>query len=208
MKYTKNDVFWNTPNIENCFYAGFIAADGYVEHDYRRGYSLQLKVKSSDGEILERLKSALKYTGRIYDLNINSGENQKRLMIFGAKQYLEDLEKHFNIKRAKSLTLMPPNIENINLIKSYLCGYLEGDGCITYDGKLVVVDFCTSKYFGEWLLNFIYTLLNIKGYIGYQNGIYHVKFKGKKARILLDWMISNPIRVLNRKWRKYEYTII
>lgn len=38
--------------------------------------------------------------------------------------------KNFNITPRKSLTLLPPNLSDTNLIDAFICGYIDGDGSI------------------------------------------------------------------------------
>lgn len=47
-----------------------------------------------------------------------------------SQKITDDLYKNFNITPRKSLTLLPPNISYPNLIDSFICGYIDGDGSI------------------------------------------------------------------------------
>lgn len=148
MHYTKNDNYWSEPNIENSYWAGFIAADGSVRYGKRSGYQLRLQLTESDKGVLDRLKLALEYSGSMryipgklymYKEDNRSGfaagyttrmKPQYYLEISGAKQYLLDLNKWYNITPNKTFTLQPPNITDINLIKAYIIGYFDGDGSL------------------------------------------------------------------------------
>lgn len=105
----------------------------------------------SDRIVLDRLKSAINYTGPLYYMPAKTivyktnnkykfpigyttqGKAQCSLQISGIGQYYQDLLKWYNITPAKSLTLLPPNITDINQIKAYIIGYFDGDGSLMWD---------------------------------------------------------------------------
>lgn len=207
-RYKKNDLYFNEPTIDNCFVAGFIAADGCITQHPRRGTMLSIKVTLTDNAILEHVKNSIQYEGVIHDHTPKIGRLQQELKISASQKYAIDLEKHFNITPRKSLTLSGPNITEEDHIKSFICGYFEGDGCLTYNYKRLVIDFCCSKLFSDWLYEAIKQYTGVSSSIVFQNNTYHVKYSGNKARIVHDWMKSNKIKILQRKWeRKYDKSI-
>lgn len=208
MRYTKNNSYFSKPTIDNCFVAGFIAADGNILTRYRRGTILSIKVKATDSIILEHIKQSIEYNGVIHNHIPKIGNPQKEIKISASQQYMIDLNAVFNITPKKSLTLKAPNLDSEDLIRSYLCGYFEGDGCLTYDSKRMIIDFSCSEDFSKWVISQIERFTTVTGNIVFQNNTYHVRYRGKKAKIVHDWMKSNSIKVLTRKWRTGNDTII
>ena len=209
-KFTKNDCYWKQPSVENSYWAGLIAADGYVESHPKRGYSLQLKLKESDEVLLQGLKQALQYTGPIYPFKTKTGEQQKRLMIFGSKLLLNDLEHVFNITTKKTFTLQPPKLTNVEHVKAFITGYIDGDGCIgNYFYKKPAVNRLTVQILGtKEFLTWIKEQANVGGNINKYGSIFALTYSCKSARLFAKWILTIEVPKLKRKWRIIDDSII
>ena len=145
-----DDNFFSTPNKLNCYWAGFIAADGNIEErKHRKSNRLSITLSEKDHEHLKRFKNDIGYEGTIKKYK------SKRTIIKGKKydrkptvsirltsqKLIDDLKKNFNIIPRKTFILEPPNITDLDLIFCYIIGYIDGDGHITKrkrDGSLIV----------------------------------------------------------------------
>lgn len=122
-KYFQQDDYFACPNMYNCYWAGFLAADGCIASANR----ITMSLATIDGEHLHKLKRAVGFTGPIHWCS-NNGTGQYYLQI-NSKQMVIDLEQHFNLTERKSLTLQPPRIVDEAYTRSFIRGYVDGDGC-------------------------------------------------------------------------------
>src|ERR1035437_6230433 len=61
--YGVNDNYFNAPSNENCYWAGFIAADGNIHSKKKR--LLRLKLQEKDKNHLEKYIKCLNFSGHI-----------------------------------------------------------------------------------------------------------------------------------------------
>ena len=137
--YTKNENFFETPNIINCAISGFLAADGnLMEPKYNcnkqsHGGNVSLSLNVKDINILEKIKKATEYNGKIFirktnwniknyrnlELPSRSGSSIIAYLKFNsAARWINDLNKNWNITPRKTLTMEAPNITELDHIFS------------------------------------------------------------------------------------------
>lgn len=205
--YNFNKQYFSTLNEENSYWAGFIAADGCILNTEN---AILIGLSDKDKKHLMKFKICINADNPIKTRNCTS--NGKRylsayLSLYSAKQMINDLNKHFNITPHKSLTLQPPNIVEENLIRHFIRGYMDGDGCI-YFSKTAndwIVDFVGTKESLEWIKE------NIKKYvpnIGNPNvrphtSICQLRFGGYQTKNILNWLY-NDSTISTRLTRKYH----
>lgn len=217
-RYFFNEEFWMELNLTNCYFGGYLAADGYIDKR-----SIVLSLSTKDLSVLEELKKASGYTGpiRTYFRKNYKKETLKQvstLRINTIGRWMTDLEKHFNIVPAKSLILKPPRLPNDLLIFSYLIGYLDGDGWIylnkrgkpvlgyvngSYDHIRWIKSFL-DKYFPEGLRNESRkSKIQRQKKKGKDNNCFYFVFYGSKAAKIIDFLRQFPIFKLDRKWNNF-----
>jgi len=130
--YSFNEHYFDKPNIENCYWAGFIAADGCLMN---KSYGMQISLSIKDKCILENFKKHIDFSGPISerirtDKKTGSVFNYCNISIWCANQWHNKLLEHWNITQNKTYTLIPPNnyIKN-QLAYAFLIGFFDGDGC-------------------------------------------------------------------------------
>lgn len=213
-QYYFNEEFWKELDLINCYFGGYLAADGYID---KRSVLLSLSTK--DLSVSEELKRVSGYTGPIktYFRKNYKKETLKRVSTLGINtvgRWITDLEKHFNIVPAKSLILKPPQLLNDLLIFSYLIGYIDGDGWIILkkDGRPILGIVSGSYNLIYWIKNFLDKYFpigvrndkNSKIAQGTKKGIkkncFYFTFSGSKAAKIIDFLRQFPIFKLDRKW--------
>ena len=207
-KLLKNDNYFSIPNIENSYWAGFIAADGNISTRISSNKILTIGLSIKDKKHLENFKSSIKYSGNIKEkINTVKGKKYKTcyIYLYSANQICNDLLLNFNITPRKSLTLQPPNLIELEHQLAYIIGYIDGDGCISY---------CRNKYLRLQLIgtnNFLQWINTIYNNIGHirkvkNTNIYELAYNGQNAKSILwnlkNFIIKNNILVLKRKWNK------
>jgi|LakMenEpi03Aug12_release.lakeMendotaPanAssembly.Ray.scaffolds.fasta_scaffold490623_2 hypothetical protein len=196
-QYEINESFFKVPNILNCYWAGFLAADGNVrKKDYRTYVCLQ----NGDKEHLNKLKQDIEYSGEIKNY---SGA---AVLSINSRKIYEDLMKNFNIVPKKSLILKPPKLNDIDLILSFFVGYLDGDGTIYETIYKEKYHYINSAIIGTeemmiWFKEVLEKELNIVlPKIQKHKNVYKLCFNGKTFITIFNRIKDYQIPKLERKW--------
>jgi len=210
-RYTYNENFFDIPNIQNSYWAGFIAADGCLTSTKN---GVKISISTLDKNILENFKSHINFTGNIRGEIRLTKKNQlaemSTLCIWGAVRLREMLYKHWNITPRKTYTLLPPTqINNRALEHAYLIGFFDGDGCWRdykiNGGHKYAFQFSGTESMMTWCKTILHDLIpedkNIK--VAKNGNYYTYSACGKRAwsiREKLNNIIDIPWR-LQRKWK-------
>jgi hypothetical protein len=121
-KHTNFDEsFFSNINIINSYWAGFIAADGCI-------YQNKCVLYQNDINVIQNFQIAIHHNGNIsHRYRIGCGHEYS--ISLSSQKIVDDLNKNFSITPNKSLTLKPPNIDNVFAL-AYIIGYVDGDGYI------------------------------------------------------------------------------
>ena len=211
--YTKDDAFFTAPNPLNAYYAGYIAADGSVN---REEHCVRWSCQEDDVEALEGFKEATRYTGRIgFKLNVGGlgaePSRQHFLDVYGARQWVADLERNFGVIPTKSHRLAPPNTRNDLLNACFILGYIDGDGSLSFSSEgnwtiaitsasprvlEFVKAFCDRHFHPLWHSHY--------SMVCHYDQHYVYSIKGYRAIQLFDFLRSLPVPKLRRKWENPE----
>ena len=126
----KQDIFQIIDNEEKAYWLGFIYADGCIG----KGNGFELTLQERDKSHLEKLKSFIGWEGEIKYRKI-----QKAYRItFRNKKFVKDLY-NLGVHQNKSLSLEFPDLKQVpeHLIKHFIRGYFDGDGCIHYRKQVI-----------------------------------------------------------------------
>lgn len=138
-KHTCNEHFFDTIDTqEKAYWLGFLYADGCVyKGSDGKSYRLQINLKASDSRILEEFNKAIESNYIIKYKNIINKENNnvyETVQIKINNTYLCKQLISLGVVPKKSLICKFPNIDK-NLIRHFIRGYFDGDGCITSTNK-------------------------------------------------------------------------
>lgn len=121
--------FKKIDSAEKAYWLGFIYADGNV---YKKGetYVLQIALSKKDSEHVLKFRKSIKSNHKLY-----KDREAIRIMIHN-KELGENLKK-LGVFERKSLLLKFPtkNILPEKFISSFILGYFDGDGSISYQNK-------------------------------------------------------------------------
>ena len=74
------------------------------------------------------------------------------IVLITSDQLIKDLLEIYNISANKSLTLIPPNINNDLFIDCFIKGVFDGDGTIYWkDSRYYCIRFYGTKEINEWI---------------------------------------------------------
>jgi len=197
--------YFSIPNLENSYWAGFIAADGNIGNRKDR---VQIKLMASDLHHLETFKRCCDSTSPIAD----SYTKQKKyavLEIHGVPQWKEDLKSNFCITPRKSLTLQPPRHLLPEQSLAFITGYVDGDGCIFTEKPatghlrlgIQVTGTCEMLC---WIKNWFDEVAPSEYHANVRliGKVCSYKIVGKKAESILKTLLQIPSPKLDRKWAK------
>jgi hypothetical protein len=205
----KNEEYFTKTNKHNSYWAGFIGADGYVNEDKN---VLQISLSAKDKDHLEKLKNEL---NEDYEIKVKkhtgtwaTDESYVCSLAFTSKQTVESLRENWGLHQNKTYTLTFPRNISVEEKKSYLCGYIDGDGCINVKrnsrGKLQL-----SINGNEEFLEGVVEFLRKEGEIEIKNNLYPSRnifvfsVLGKTALSVLDFLYDEELPLMDRKWAKY-----
>lgn len=209
--------YFNIINTEDkAYWLGFLYADGYIKKRKSNSYTVELCLAEIDLEHLKKFKKTLKSncTIRRKIVKLNNKEFVAyRLCISREKMYNDLINK--GCIENKSLVLTFPNsdiFEDKNLVKHFIRGYVDGDGCIGIYGKnntphlsmLGTYDFLNGVLM--WLKEHgkLDTSANVTRCTGKgKEKIFQLSLSNRKAMSALFHLYENSNIYLERKYNKY-----
>ena len=210
-QYQYNKEYFSNTNIDTCYWAGFIAADGCLRAARKySGVETVIDVSQKDRSILVKFKKDIKYNGTIVDYEVfdkkyNKIRYHSKIDICGCTKWHEDLNIYWNIVPQKTRILQPPNLnmKSINAL-AYCRGYLDGDGSIFYENKNKLrFNICGTKQVIEWISKNI----NLENNISFNkhNKLYYVRGSGNVViKSLYSLYQLNVPYNMKRKWGKLD----
>lgn len=157
-KLKVNNEFFSIPNNLNSYWAGFIAADGYIRSNVNNvGITLSKKDRSHlekfkvDSECENEIKDRESLNKAIGNYTYEKTEHST-LEICGVSKWIDDLNTNFNVVKKKSLILQPPQKLSNDQELSFIKGLIDGDGTIglTENGR-IYFSICGTKEILEWI---------------------------------------------------------
>lgn len=200
------------PNLENSYWAGFLAADGYIN---TKGYNISVTIKDTDINILYKLVRALRY-GNSFKMGVSGcGQSKERVYrnvsvsISSAKKLIRDLDNNFNVITKKSLVLKPPNNLNEKFGLAYIVGFIDGDGWVGYAPNKKGYPRLDIASGSKDILVWIESMFNKSvfkdcttkngGIYRNKDGVFHYKIAGNKVVRIFELLRSTYINKLYRK---------
>lgn len=211
VKYSYNKKYFDSITNESCYWAGFIAADGYIRTKPQQ-MSVIVVLSEKDKNQLYKFSEAVAFTGKI--LEYKSGPYRSAFLGFhGASEIIEGLKNNFNVTHNKSKYLPPPNLIEESHIISYMVGFIDGDGCIdTYKSgkynylRLGLICSCSEilEWFKYWFdlwshTNRLNPAVVTKGRSG---NWYNYGVGGSRAEAVLQKLNSIELPRMERKWER------
>ena len=187
---------------EKAYWLGFLFADGSIGK-YKTSYRIELSLKIDDKEHVKKFANAI---NKEY---VNNDSTYRSRCNIGNKHMFEILES-YGCTRRKSLTLKFPDIsifKDYSLIRHFIRGYVEGDGCLSYcdkdHTKPTVSILGTTDFLSEIQQQYgSQQSLNQKAG---KNPITKVlTYNGKSGYLFAKWLYDSATIYLDRKYLRYK----
>lgn len=202
--------FDNIDTEEKAYFLGFLYADGG-----RSGNAVYLSLKEDDKHILDTFNNLLKTNKPLGHYVNNMNYKYYRLAIQN-KKLVSSLET-LGIVKSKTFKINFPTWLKDYLIKHFIRGYFDGDGCITITKtrNKALVSFTSNEMFIEQLKPIIESKVNINSLISLVYGvkkadprIKRLVISGNKQIItFLKWLYEDSSIYLYRKYNKTQQLI-
>jgi hypothetical protein len=198
-----DDYFAKIDTEDKAYFFGFMSADGYNSEE--KGI---ISLSIYDLEILEKFQKYIE-SQRNPKSYPKPNDKQIHVLTVRSNKMSQDLAKLGCVQR-KSLILKFPTAEQVpdSLIRHYIRGYNDGNGCIHIGKKVVSVKITSTKNWCE-SLSFIYDRLGIKNSIQYNacktnNITSNITVGGNlAAEKCLEWLCEGANIYLQRKYKNY-----
>lgn len=113
------ETYFDNPNTEqSAYWAGFIAADGYI---YKPNNYFRLEINIKDKQHLELL-------GNDIGKNVTEYQKHNSCKLTISSKHIVNILEQYNITQNKSFTLKFPTNINTDNIHHFIRGYFDGDG--------------------------------------------------------------------------------
>lgn len=208
--------FVNIDTEEKAYWLGFLSADGWTsKNEKSNAGATGIDLQYGDINHLKKFNKCIggnyKITDRWKECNISTTDKTKKhhicsIRIFSLTMYESLLNKGFT--KNKSYEFKIPKIDE-NLMRHYIRGYFDGDGCFTFTNKTFHVSFVTaSQFLNDDIVNVLKSqglnvteesYINSCGTTMYRPNIYRTEDKIK----FLDWIYADCNVYLDRKYKKY-----
>lgn len=199
---------------EKAYWLGFLTADGWVNKSNKTGSGVVgVELQYGDINHFKKFNKSINGNYQIADrwreckLSKYSEKHHSCILrIFSLTMY--DALCNLGFTNEKSFDgFIPPM--NSNLIRHYMRGYFDGDGCFTYTNKSFHVSFCTSsKVLSQDIIDIM-----AKENIEIQNKHYTTEYgtemyipficKNEFKIKFLNWIYQDCNIYLDRKYKKY-----
>jgi hypothetical protein len=216
-----NDNFFSIPNNLNCYWAGFLAADGYIKLDRA---TVSLDLSSKDREQVYQFKDDVGFDGNIYEYSRTSRLNGKgypttsSIMRVHSQQWIDDLDDNFNIRGLKADGRFNPELTKTPHILAFLIGLIDGDGSLwinnsTVKGKVyprTVLNFIGPKPLMEWVKDCVLRwgtsahATRQPAIIKRRKNCWEYRVYGKRADTMVKKLWEVDVPRLSRKWDNFK----
>lgn len=186
---------------EKAYWLGFLFADGALTQN-NKSYHIELSLKIEDSSHVKKFAKAInkdKVVDKIY----------RTRCILGSKHLFNTLT-NYGCTIRKSLTLKFPNInifKNENLIRHFIRGYFDGDGCISYSNKehtYPIVTVLGTKEFLDGIQKIYNSNHKYSNANKNQEITKQLSFSGKSAINFMHWLYKDSKIYLERKFNRYK----
>lgn len=214
-----NTVFDSIDTEEKAYWLGFIFADGYISSqnsDEKSYYKFELSLKNSDKEHLEKFNKFMKHedANHVKSGKVMCGETEcERCRWSINDRHLWETLNSYGCTPKKSLTLQFPQLnifKDSSLIKHFIRGYWDGDGCISYRDKehlIPHISILGTEHFLNGIKDNVLELKNRS--LQYNNpdnpNTLVLGAERDPAFKVLYYLYENSSIYLNRKYERYLY---
>lgn len=203
--------FHNIDTEEKAYWLGFIFADGSIiktSKNMDKYNRLSICLSKKDEHHLEKFTNAIEYPkNNIKHTNCsNLGEYPQSYVRINSIAFVNDLIS-LNCNPNKTFTPSFPNSKDIpsNLIKDFVRGYFDGDGCISGKVKSPVFEITSELYAIQQLQDILIDSCNLsKTKLRFCRNSYTLRYGGtNQIKKIFHYLYDGATVFLERKYKKF-----
>jgi len=211
-KYYFNEHYFDfVDSPEKAYFLGLLMADGYNSNA-----SIALVLSKKDEEIIKRFKKAVDSNKFIKSYEFDGREYSSFCLY---SKYFAGKLTELGCMSGKTFKLQFPDYLNNDLIRHFIRGYFDGDGCISYhftkksnyfgNSFASIINFTSTYDFCLCLQKYFLTNFNINTYMSCRNPKNNnnnrtVTISGNQHVIkVAKWMYDGTDLYLSRKHQKF-----
>lgn len=217
-KYKDEYFFDKIDTEEKAYWLGFLFADGSLSGPTRtyKGkvkpfYRIEVSLKLEDKSHLEKLRNALKMEAQVKESHTNYKCSDRCRLGWNSKHMFETLVS-YGCTPKKSLTLKFPDVSifcSKRLIKHFIRGYVDGDGCLSYsdkEHKRANLSILGTQDMLENIQHWLPLQFELMIYDNKNENVKSLLYQGKTAFFIVNYLYTKSNVYLERKYNKYlEY---
>jgi len=211
--YNDSQIFDNIDTEEKAYWLGFLYADGCVVNT-GSNLKVSLALSAKDISHLEKFQRFMRTNNPIRIYNGNHHNQYCRLYIIDEHLCKQLIDKGVYINKTEIISF--PNFLSEEMIRHFIRGYVDGDGCITYhkhknniNRYVFAIKICSTKEMLYGINN--YLPLNNKKKIPKlqkrrKNEVnnYSLEYGGNKQTLnILNYLYQDANIYLDRKYERY-----
>lgn len=199
-------IFDQIDSEEKAYWLGFIFADGYVSSSpLREGvksiYQFEISLGIKDIEHLNKFKKFI-----VFKKDIITDKSRCRFIV--ANKHLWTTLNELGCTPNKSLSLKFPNIPQ-NLVKHFIRGYFDGDGCISRHVHNTCVtphiELLGTKQMLEQILIHSNTSAKYKHDKRHSEETWNLEWSKQEGIDFINYLYQDCSIYLNRKYELYQF---
>lgn len=209
--FTFNEDYFDSINTEKkAYFLGLLWADG---NNYKVKNRIQIALQEQDVDILQKFAEDIELQGFLYKKPGRMEKGYKKLskpqytLRFCSKK-VSNLLETYGMAPRKTHTLQFPTCVPENLIRHFIRGYFDGDGCIYVHKETIQCKFvlCGSLY----MMNKINEILTKECALNFGNvrvgkNLYLLGWGGQyQVKRIRDYLYNNATVYLQRKFNKFN----
>jgi hypothetical protein len=190
------------------YFLGLISADGcvYRQKDRPNSWALSLSLWDVDQELLEKLRDGLNPDIILHRKKSNNPRRHDMVTLAIGDSNLCRTLSTYGIVPRKTHLLKP--IQNLSeqLLRHYIRGYFDGDGCVSIDNskRRAVASICGTQDLLRFIDLHFTSLYAHKVTVREKIGCYTIHYCGNTAQAFLDWIYNGALIYMQRKYTIYE----
>lgn len=209
-KYSYNEHYFDTVDTEDkAYFLGLLFADGC---NRPIASLITISLQASDKDILYTFNDYIESnrTVKVYELKNPNHQDQYKLSITSAHMSTQLTE--LGCLPRKSLLLKFPTKNQVpkHLLRHFIRGYFDGDGCISWNSKkknpACQCQLASTSEFCESIKILLNEELDISSSICHPKGtkISILSLNQRSSLVFLNWIYNGSKLFLKRKYDKYQ----
>lgn len=187
------DYFETIDTEEKAYFLGFLMADGCISSSHVN-YHIKLELQEKDADVINAFLIAIGSKNAVS--KITKGNYIGNSVSLSCKKMFYDLVNHGFLEHKSGNEIIPNTIPD-ELVRHFIRGYFDGDGCAAKDGRISIVG-------GIKILKDIASCAGIADYNIYEfkntSVVCDLRYSKENSKSFYNYLYKDANIFLYRKW--------